>query len=105
MPESNRVAVKFHTKDDQYVFPVRPHNHRIAIYATARQEALLTWYRARPDAPSRQNAARLTKALVEHWLAEGEKLRRNSRFLAAIGSIREAVRLDSTPAARATLAQ
>jgi tetratricopeptide (TPR) repeat protein len=64
---------------------------------------LLAWYRTQSDARSRQEADGLTRALVEHWLAEAEQCRRDYRFLAATAALREAVRLDPTPALRGQL--
>jgi tetratricopeptide (TPR) repeat protein len=103
MPQFNRVEVNFHTKDDRYVFPVRPHNHRIAVYPAATREVLLDWYRAQPDAPSHQKAEELARMLVEHWLGEAEKLGKAYRYLAAVGAIREALRINPTPAVKAKL--
>jgi tetratricopeptide (TPR) repeat protein len=103
MPTYNRVAVKFHTTNEQYIFPMRPHQHRIAVYPAARDEVLLDWLGKQPDLPSQHRAAELKKSLVEHWLAEGDRLRQDHRFMASIGAIREALRLGSTPEARAKL--
>jgi tetratricopeptide (TPR) repeat protein len=103
MPRYNRVAVKFHTTDEQYIFPMRPHQHRIAVYPAARDEVLLDWLGKQPDLLSQHRAAELKKSLVAHWLAEGDNLRQDHRFIAAIGAIREALRLDSTPEALAKL--
>jgi tetratricopeptide (TPR) repeat protein len=103
MPRFTRIQVFFHTEDDQYVAPMRPHQHRIAVYPAARQEVLLAWYRTQSDAAGRQEAGRLTAALVGHWLTEAENYRREYRFLAAVGALREAVRIDPTPATRARL--
>jgi tetratricopeptide (TPR) repeat protein len=100
MPQRVWMNVHFHTADDRYVPPATRHEHRIAVDAMARQEVLLRWYRTQSDAPSRAEAARLTAALVAHWLAEAEKDRREYRFLAAIGAVREALRLDPAPASR-----
>jgi tetratricopeptide (TPR) repeat protein len=105
MPRYNRVEVHFDTEDDQYVAPMRPHQHRIAVYPAARQEVLRAWHRAQPDTASRREADRLTELLVAHWLSEAEKQRQAYRFLAAIGALREAVRLDPTPAKRDRLHQ
>jgi tetratricopeptide (TPR) repeat protein len=101
MPQYNRVEVNFHTKDERYIFPVRPHNHRIAVYPAATREALLEWHRKRPDEVSRQKVAQLKESLVKHWLGEGEKLRQAYRYFASLGAIREALRIDPTPAALA----
>jgi tetratricopeptide (TPR) repeat protein len=103
MPRFTRIQVFFHTEEDQYVPPIRPHEHRIAVYPTARQEVLLNWYRSQADASSRREAEGLTRALVAHWLAEAEQYRREYRFLAAIGAVREALRLDPAPATQAKL--
>jgi tetratricopeptide (TPR) repeat protein len=100
MPPRIWMNVHFHTEDDQYVPPIRRSQHRIAVYPTARDEVLRAWYRMQSDAPSREEAARLTRVLVEHWLAEADKRRREYRFLAAIGAIREALQLDPAPATR-----
>jgi tetratricopeptide (TPR) repeat protein len=91
------MNVHFHTDNDRYVPPIRRSQHRIAVDPIARQEVLLAWYRTRSDAQSRAEAERLRAALVKHWLAQAESLRREYRFLAAIGAVREALRLDSSP--------
>jgi tetratricopeptide (TPR) repeat protein len=100
MPRFTRIQVFFHTEDEQYFPPVRPRQHRIGVYPTARQEVLLGWYREQSDDHSRQEAARLRRALVDHWLAEAENYRRAYRFMAAIAAVREALRFDPTPAVR-----
>src|SRR5262249_33386512 len=100
MPPFTRIQVFFQTEDDAYIPVVRPHEHRIGVYPAARQEVLLTWRHTQSDAQSRDEAARLTKELVEHWLAEAETFRRDHRFLAAIGALREAVRIDPAPSTR-----
>jgi tetratricopeptide (TPR) repeat protein len=92
------MNVHFHTSDDRYVPPIRRYQHRIAVDPVARNEVLLTWHRTQPDGASRAEAERLTKELVGHWLAEAEKCRRDYRFLAVIGCVREALRLDDSPA-------
>lgn len=103
MPHYNRVAVKFHTTTEQYVFPMRPHEHRVGVYSAARDEVLWTHYRSQNDAASRAEAERLTHALTAHWRAEGDALVKAHRPLAALGALREAVRFDPTPAAAARL--
>jgi tetratricopeptide (TPR) repeat protein len=94
MPRYTRVAVNFHTATDQYVFPVRPHEHRIGVYPLARQEVLLAWYRARPDDESKRTADRIATELAGQWTAEADRLRREYRFVQATGAVREAVRFD-----------
>jgi tetratricopeptide (TPR) repeat protein len=103
MPRFTRIQVFFHTEDDQYVPVIRPREHRIAIDPRARRDVLRAWYLSRPDAPSQKEAARLTKGLVDEWLAEAEALRRDYRYLAAIGALREALRLDSAESTREKL--
>jgi tetratricopeptide (TPR) repeat protein len=105
MPARVWMNVHFHTDDDQYVPPIRRHEHRIAVYPEARQEVLLAWYRTQTDAHSRQEAAGLTRSLVGHWLTEADTRRRDYRFLAAIGAVREALRLDPAPATHDRLRQ
>jgi tetratricopeptide (TPR) repeat protein len=103
MPARVWMNVHFHTADDQYVPPIRRYEHRIGVHATARDEVLLAWHRTQSDAASRHEVARLTQALVAHWLGEAEKYRRAYRFLAAVGAVREALRVEDTPATRARL--
>jgi tetratricopeptide (TPR) repeat protein len=105
MPPRVWVNVHMHTQDDQYVPPIRRYQHRIAVDATARQEVLREWYRTQPDASSQKEAARLTRALTEYWLAEADSRRRQYRFLAASGALREAERLDPAPEIREKLRQ
>jgi tetratricopeptide (TPR) repeat protein len=103
MPEHIKINVSFHTETDEFVPPIRRHQHRIAIYPTGEQEVLLNWYRKRSGAPSHREFLRLQQELVKHWLSKAEDFRRAYRFLAATGAIREALRLDPSPATRAKL--
>ncbi len=105
MPARVWMNVHFHTEDDQYVPPIRRHEHRIAVDPIAKQEELRAWYQQQSDAPSRREADRLTRLLVDHWLAEADRRRGQHRFLAAIGALREALRLDPAPATRDRLRQ
>jgi tetratricopeptide (TPR) repeat protein len=105
MPARVWMNVHFHTEDDRFVPPIRRYEHRIAVHPVARQEVLLAWYRKQADAPGRLQAERLREGLVKHWLAEAEARRREYRFLAAIGAIREALRIDPAPDTRARLHQ
>jgi tetratricopeptide (TPR) repeat protein len=99
MPRYPRVAVNFHTAADRYVMPVRPHEHRIAVYPAARAEVLLAWHRARPGPADQQRADELASELSAHWLGEADRHAREYRFLEAIGAARDAVRAKPTPAA------
>jgi tetratricopeptide (TPR) repeat protein len=71
----------------------------------ARQEVLRDWYGTQADDKSRREAARLTRELVEFWWVEAERYVREYRFMAALGALREALRLDPTPASRAKFQQ
>ncbi|HEV3449075.1 MAG TPA: tetratricopeptide repeat protein [Gemmataceae bacterium] len=105
MPRFTRIQVFFHTEDEQYLPPIRPHEHRIAVYPMARQEVLRDWYGTQADDKSRREAARLSRELVEFWWVEAERYVREYRFMAALGALREALRLDPTPASRAKFQQ
>jgi tetratricopeptide (TPR) repeat protein len=105
MPQRVWMNVHFHTEKEQYVPPATRHEHRIAVHPAAHQEVLLGWYRTQADAASRQEASRLTAALVRHWLAEADSYRRSYRFLAEIGAAREALKLDPSPPVRARFEQ
>jgi tetratricopeptide (TPR) repeat protein len=100
MPQRFKIQVSFDTEDDEFVPPVRAYEHRIGVYPRGRDEVLLAWYRTQSDARGREEAARLTGALVAYWLGEAESCRREYRFLAATAALREAVRLDPAPATR-----
>lgn len=100
MPQRVWMNVHFHTADDQFVPPIRRHEHQIGIHPEARDEVLLDWHRTQTGDSSRAEVARLAPALVEYWLAEAASRRREYRFLAEIGAIREALRFDSGPAVR-----
>jgi tetratricopeptide (TPR) repeat protein len=103
MPRFTRIQVFFETENDQYVPAIRPHQHRIGVYPIARQETLVNWYRSQTDSANRLEADRLTKTLADHWVEESSKFRREHRFVAAIGALREALRIDDSPAMRARL--
>src|SRR5262249_28770581 len=79
---------------------VRPTGHRIEISPLATQEVLLAWHHTQSTDASRAEAERLKKALVDHWLAEANAMRRDYRYFAAMAALREVRRLDRTPAHR-----
>ncbi len=103
MPQYPRVAIKFHTADDQYVFPMRPHEHRIGIYPAARLETLWNHLRQSPVESEQHEADRLRQKLVDHWQAEARRFQSEYRFLSAIGAWREAWRFDPSPQTRQRL--
>lgn len=96
MPERVKVNVNFQTEDDDFVPPIKRFDHRIAIHPIARDEVLLAWYRSQPDDSSREQANRLSRSLVEHWLGEGDQLVQEHRYLAATAAVREAIRIEPT---------
>ncbi|MDB5389967.1 MAG: mtrA [Planctomycetaceae bacterium] len=104
MPNYYRVAVKFRIADDEYVFPMRPREHRIGIYPRAHQEVLLGWHKGQSTPTSRDESEHLTKELVESWTKEGDNLRAADRFVAAIGAYREALRFAPESAVRSKIA-
>lgn len=103
MPRYNRIAVRFNTATDKYVFPMRPNEHRIAIYPEARQEVLYQWYRKQSDPLSQQKATELSEWLVNHWVTESERLAQQHLYMQSIGAAREAVRLNPTTKAQQRL--
>jgi tetratricopeptide (TPR) repeat protein len=100
MPRYPRVGVNFAAANDRYVFPVRPHEHRIGVYPAAKLEVLRAWHAAQPGGAGQARADELAGELSAHWLGEADRLRRGHRFLEAIGAARDAARAKPTPAAR-----
>lgn len=103
MPRYNRVAVKFHSVDEPYQFPMRPRQHRIGNYPAAEQEVLLKWFQSQSDQESQQQAARLKSDLRQHWLAEADRLQAEHRLIPAIAALREAQQLEATDDVRSRL--
>jgi tetratricopeptide (TPR) repeat protein len=103
MPQRVKMNVIFRTVDDAYVPPVRRYEHRISVDSAARDEVLLAWYRRDAGEFSRQEAQRLAESLVSHWLSEAENYRRQHRFRAQIGALREALRVSDDAALRGKL--
>ena len=64
---------------------------------------LLAWYRTQTDSQSRQEASRLATALVQHWQGEAEHYSQSHRYRAAVGALREALRISPEPAVQAQL--
>lgn len=104
MPRYNRIAVKFHTADEPYVFPVRPVQHRIGIYPNATQEVLRNHYLRQSDQESKDRASQIENDLIQSWLKESEALAEDQRILAALGAAREAERIQPTPAVQSRVA-
>jgi tetratricopeptide (TPR) repeat protein len=98
MPRYPRVAVNFHTAADKFVFPVRPHDHRIAVYPAARLEVLAAFHAKQPGGTAKADEYAAELAGVR--LKEAEAFAREYRYLEAIGAARDAVAAKDTPAAR-----
>src|SRR5262249_29969121 len=60
----------------------------------------LAWYRQQPGDVSRREVERLTQALAAHWISEADDYRKQYRYRAVIGALREAVRVSDSPAIR-----
>jgi len=108
MPSYSRLAVRFHTSSERYVFPVRSTQHRIGVYPEARDAALLEWYEAQPNTTSGTESSlisALRSDLIAHWLQQSNEYSKQDRFVAAIGAAREAARWDETQASDATLSE
>lgn len=113
MPEYARLAVRFHTPQDRYVFPVRATQHRIAIYPEARDEALLAWHEQQQRlhqasehtfrTDHQPSISRLRSALISHWRERADQYEQQYRYVAAIGALREVVRWDDGTEAQARL--
>jgi tetratricopeptide (TPR) repeat protein len=103
MPPRVWMNVHFHTKDDQYVPPIRRHEHRIAVHPEARNTVLFDWCAKQSDAESKKEAERQRTWIVDYWLAESERRRSDHRLLASIGALREALRVNPTATIREKL--
>ena len=97
MPRVNKIQVYFHTADDNFVSPVKRCEHRIAVYPEVRDELVLSWHREQSVPASQQEIERLTNSLARHWDAEGQRLTKEYRFLAAMDAYRNALRFQDTP--------
>lgn len=91
MPRANKIQVRFRTEDDDFVFPAKRVEHRIAVYPAARMETLIAYFRMQPDPESRDKAAELARSLADDRLAEAERYRKEYRYLAAIDAYRGAL--------------
>lgn len=103
MPKDEKIQVNFATAIVPYYSPVPRWEHRIAVHRVARDEILLSWYLSQTDADSREQVARLTTSLFEHWVSEADQCRKDYRYLAAIHACRKALKLKSDPAVQQRL--
>lgn len=103
MPSRVWMNVRYHTKDDEFV-PAAPRaDHRIGKHPEAKQAVLLAWLRDQDDAASRTEAEHLATQLTQHWLSEADQRRRDGRLVGTIGAMREAIKVEPSPATRARL--
>ena len=105
LPARVWMNVHFNTDKDRYIPPIRRYQHRIGVYPEATQEVLLAWEKKRPDGDGAgaEQAGKLTKQLVAHWLAEADKYRKDFRFHSEIKAVREAKFFDPSPEVNARL--
>lgn len=103
LPARIKMNVKFETETDNFVPATHRSDHRIAVHETARDEVLLRYYRGQSDAASQAETQRLESQLSQHWVHEAQQLRRDHRFLAAIGAARESLAVRKTDEAQTLL--
>ena len=94
LPPRIWMNVNFHTSKDRFVPPIRRYDHRIAIHPESTKDVLLSHYKSLKDEKSQLEAANLREQLVHYWTRETKSRRENFRVMAAIGSIREVLRID-----------
>jgi tetratricopeptide (TPR) repeat protein len=91
MPMRNKIQVNFDTKGDA-LYPAAPRwEHRIAIDLIARDEVLLEWHSDQAGDESGKEARRLSESLAQHEHQEGDRLRGEFRFLAAVEAYRRSL--------------
>jgi tetratricopeptide (TPR) repeat protein len=100
MPRYNRVAVRFRTTEEEFLFPMRPHEHQIGLYPRAHKEVLEKWNQRQSTVEGQLKAQELRNDLIDSWMKEGNDLRAADRLLAATGAYREALRFDPECAAK-----
>jgi tetratricopeptide (TPR) repeat protein len=96
MPQYARLAVRFHTDEERYVFPVRATQHRIGVYPESRDAALLDFLQRNEPETEAQSIRELQQKLRIHWLAQADQRQKEHRLVAAIGAVREAARFERT---------
>lgn len=94
LPPRVWMNVNFHTNKDRFVPPIRRFDHRIAVHPESTKDVLFHHYNSLKDPASKAEAAKIRDQLVEHWTRETKSRRDNFRIMAAIGSIREVLRID-----------
>lgn len=97
MPQRVWMNVHFHLQGDLYSPPIRRFDHKIGIYPEAAKEKVMNWHLSDTDPAGQQKATQIRSDLVNYWLAEAEKRKKEFRFLGAIAANREAIRLDPSP--------
>ena len=94
LPPRVWMNVNFHTSTDRFVPPIRRYDHRIAIHPESTKDVLFHYYKTLNDPESKARASALRDQLVDYWTKETTSRRENFRIMAAIGSIREVLRID-----------
>ena len=104
LPPRVWMNVNFHTNNDRFLPPIRRFDHRIAIHPESTKAVLFQHFQSLKDPVSIAETAKLKTQLVNYWTLETESRRENHRILAAIGSIREVLRVaPNSPQAKKTL--
>jgi len=103
MPKYARLAVRFHTAEERYVFPVRATQHRIGIYPESRDAALLDFLQRNEPEMQAESIRGLRDKLRTHWMMQADQRQKEYRLVAAIGAVREAARFDRTPEVQSRL--
>lgn len=103
MPQRIRMNVRFETAADNFVPAARRCDHRIGIHPEATDEVRLEWLRQQPDPVSVTQAERLAEQLSNDWIQRAIQLKSRHRYLAAIGSAREAAAIRDSPVVRELL--
>lgn len=89
------------TAADRYVPVATRAEHRIGVYPWAKWKVEMAWHRQQPD--GKAEADRLAAKLAAHWRADAEERLKERRFKAAIGSFREAEKVQPDEATRQKL--
>ncbi len=93
LPPRVWMNVNFHTNNDRYLPPIRRFDHRIAVHPESTKAVLFEYFQSKKDPKSIETAADLKTNLVDYWTRETQSRWKNHRILAAIGSIREVLRI------------
>jgi tetratricopeptide (TPR) repeat protein len=97
MPSYLKININFQTESDDFVPPLRRTEHRIATYPHARNHRLMQFHESGLTDSDREMAKSLKQELVSHYLNESDSCKSSYRFLGAVASLREVVRIEKSP--------